>query len=134
MKPKWVLLLFFAILSIASLSILLVIYYYLPIEEVITRQFLFGIVFQIWGIFATVLLVRKILEIRDTRRWESVNKHVFAFLYLKLWDVLYDIFEIFGVKIDVKEKPSVIRFGVEHLNPEHYSSWKKELEKELTNY
>lgn len=123
------------VLLIVSILLVVGIYTSLSIEDVINRQLLFGVVFQIWGIMATVLIVKKVLNIRDTQRWEAINEYVLGFLNLKTYGVLGQAFGVLGIEIEAKEKPTIKKTGVEFLNPEYTREWyqktKQELEKIL---
>lgn len=131
MKPKWILAISIAVLSIISASILAFTVYYFPAETNIPRDFLFSLTFEIWGIIATILVVQKLLDIRDNQRWQAVNRYVFGFLYLGVWAFLEELFGIFNVKIEVGVSPTVKKFGIEYMNPEHYTALKQELRKKL---
>jgi len=131
MNSRLFLYLFLTGLLLVSLSLIAGIYRFLPIEDTITRQLLFGIAFQMWGIIVTVLIVKKVLDMRDAQRWESINKYVFGFLYLLTWGLVGEVFSIFGVKIDVKESSFIEKFGVQYMNPEHYREWKEKARQEL---
>ena len=123
------------VLLIVSILLLAGIYTILPIEDVINRQLLFGVVFQIWGIMATVLIVKKVLDIRDTQRWEAINEYVLGFLNLKIYAVLGQVFGVLGIQIEAKENPIITKAGVEFINPAYDQEWyqktKQELEKIL---
>jgi hypothetical protein len=131
LKSKTILPIFIAASSLVSALLLAYIYLILPLEDVINRQLLFGITFQIWGIIATVLVVREILYIRDNQRWQAVNSHVFNFLYLKIYAALSEMFAVFKVKLDVKESPRITKLGIEYMNPKAYEEWKKKVIEEL---
>jgi hypothetical protein len=126
-----ILILFVTVLLISSFLIIVDVYFFLPVTDATNRQLLFGIAFQLWGIVATVLIVKKILDMRDTQRWEAINKYVFGFLYLKTQAVLSETFEVFGIEIELKESPTVKKVGVEYLNPEHSREWNQKSRKEL---
>ena len=131
MKLKWILLIFIAVLSLVSALLVAYVYLILPIEDVINRQLLFGITFQIWGIITTVLVVREILHMRDTQRWQAVNSHVFNWLYMKIWATLEQTFGVFKIKLDIKESQTITEFGVERMNLQAHREWREKTLQEL---
>ena len=131
MKSKWILVIFVAILFLLSALLVAYIYLILPIEDVINRQLLFGISFQIWGIITTVLVVRKIFNMRDNQRWQAVNSYVYNFLYWQLWASISEMFSVFKIVLDVKEKPTIIKVGKAYMNPEYDREWRNKVLLEL---
>jgi hypothetical protein len=129
-KDNWLLALFISTLLIISIGIVASIYL-IPVNDPVNRQLLFGIVFQMWGIMTTVIIVRKVLQMRDYQRWKAINSHVFNFLYLGTWAVMGQILGVFQVKIEVKESKMIEKFGVEYLNPKAEKEWSEKVKKEF---
>lgn len=131
MKAKSGLVMFFVVLLAVSALLLGIIYLYLPVGDVVNRQLLFGLIFQIWGILATILIVKKILDMRDTQRWQAINQQVFNWLYVHFWISVEGVLRVFKVKIDVKASPTIVKFGVEYMNPESSKEWQQKAAEEL---
>jgi hypothetical protein len=94
------------------------IYFILPVTDVINRQLLFGITFQIWGIITTILVVRKLLQMRDRQRWEVMNMYIFNLLNDDTCEFIDKILKILNVTVDVKNGQPILKYDVESLSME----------------
>jgi len=103
---------------IAAITLVLFCFYLTVRLEPRVDEAVFLVATQLIGVIISVLLVQRLLEYRESRRWHAVNVYLYNRVYLEILVFVPEFNDIFGLPKPTVTAPSSRReFGVEYLNP-----------------
>ncbi|MFZ3076962.1 MAG: hypothetical protein WA139_00740 [Candidatus Aenigmatarchaeota archaeon] len=96
-----------------------------------TETLIAGLIIQSFGSIFTILVVQKILIIRDNERWMTINTYVYNFLFSKIYVFIEELIEILNIEIKFNQQPKIKRLGIEYFNPNFFNESLGKYEKVL---